>query len=380
MASSLSINKRLFIDTSSAPIVSVAQLYTPYDYGTILTSGDNMVVYVEFTQEVTVTTYANAPTLTLNIPLNSSAFQELECQTIDTRTNTLTFSGTLSSYLPTIHHLNVTVINTTSLLLHGADISDNLGRSVNTTIPPSYLLSSGIVVDTRTPQVEEIALLVNQEGVDGSYSSDYNLTVSNVLNKYIDMNGRSVSVGGGHEIALRLVFSFRVMVEGYPRIPLNISQSNSSTYRSNITRYATYSSGSGGRALWFTYEVLEGDEATSVDVMSGSRAVDIPDGAYIRRSSDNPAVNANLSLSHLPHLSSTSTLNIDTDPPAINGTDALVHSLQASGYYAAGDVLDFAVYFDKPVVATQGAILCADMPPSPHVCSPLFNHLCTHTL
>ena len=199
---------------------------------------------------------------------------------------------------------------TTSLTLNGGTISDTATNNATLTLAsPGAAGSLGnakdIVIDTTAPTVSG----VNSSTANGSYTT-----------------GQSVTITVG--------FSEPVTVTGSPLLALNSGGS------------ASYSGGSGGSTLSFTYNVGSGDTSSDLDyVGTGSLTLN---GGTITDAATNGADRTLATPGAPGSLGDAKDIVIDTTAPTVSG----VTSSTANGSYKAGATVSIQVGFSENVTVT----------------------------
>jgi hypothetical protein len=194
------------------------------------------------------------------------------------------------------------VIN--SLATNGGTITDTAGNVFSTTLH-SVGATNNVLVDTTAPAVSSVAV-----SADGTYYT-------------------------GQAIAFTVNYDEAVTVNtsgGTPRIAIVVGAT---------TRYASYVSGSGGSALTFAYNVVNGD-SDSNGITVGALALN---GGSIKDAAGN---NAGLTLNNT---ATTAGVDVDGSQPSITSVDAST----ADGFYNAGQTITITVDFSGAVtVDTTG--------------------------
>lgn len=322
LVSSPSSAKLIRVDTSEAELVSVTKLYVRDEslHGEVVTIGDRVVINVEFDQEVTIGATSALPKLALDI-MNSTSSQHYA---IASRR----MVGYRSKVLQFVWEIPITLTNVNSLLSHasnkalelptGCSLLDNLGRSVNMTLPHvndenGLIKTSNVTVNTYVPQIIAMDLYVERSGQgqlpialnSSSFASAFTYVVgSNDYKEAVETfntaistfssttsppsewsfsttNQNQVEVGAGHLVLIELTYDLDVTVTGIPFLLLNITVDNNQTSgtttsligtvnKTNHTVHvphkldkvvsATYLCGTGGSKLLFGYEVSQGDK------------------------------------------------------------------------------------------------------------------------
>nr|WP_222533414.1 Ig-like domain-containing protein [Azospirillum sp. 412522] len=146
------------------------------------------------------------------------------------------------------------------------------------------------------------------------------------------------SYKAGDIISIQVSLSEAVIVSGTPTITLSNG------------RTATYSGGSGGTTLTFTYTVQDGDTSTDLDYAStGALALN---GGTITDTAGNDATTTLPAVGGGSSLGGTKNIVIDTTAPTVSSV-----SVPTGGIYKTGDVMEFTVAFSEAVTVTGSPTL-----------------------
>ncbi|GMI03622.1 hypothetical protein TrRE_jg8633 [Triparma retinervis] len=202
---SLASTNDLVVTTTTSPPVNVTNV--KYAAATLeklnvesLGPGDNILVDIEFSHEVTATYTSTAPYLELT---HDDAANTRKARAVitnpNTRTKTLTFQYTIGSDLGT---LDVGFFGVDALKLGDGAIKDNLLRPVNDT----FRINDGTLTALR-----------NDPGT-------LNVSPDAPKVQKIESSIPRGEYGAGHKITLDLNFTRSVQVTGTPKIPLMVNQ------------------------------------------------------------------------------------------------------------------------------------------------------------
>ncbi|MBP2230998.1 autotransporter-associated beta strand protein [Azospirillum agricola] len=289
-ANSLGANKAIVIDTTTPAVTAVA---VPAD--ATYATGQTMDFTVTFSEAVTVT---GTPTLPITLD-NGEVVQATYLS--GSGGTALTFRYTVGS-----GKLDTDGIVLGSAL-SGGTIADAAGNAATLTLA-NVVATAGVRIDSVGPTVAA----VSSSTADGTY-------------------------GTGDTITIEVSFSEAVTVSGTPTLTLNTG------------RVATYSGGSGGSVLTFTYVVQAGD--TTADLDAGSLALN---GGVITDTTGNPATLA------LPgggaSLAGGKAIVVDTTPPSVVGV-----SVPADGAYTVGKTLSVTVQLSEAVIVNGTPTILLDI-------------------
>ncbi len=363
---SLSVRKRIVIDTSDAPqtyFTEVAINLQNGSYGagsvlelTLISKYHMWLMYpVNTTTNLTLFSSADfIPYLQLNIrngdgvPVKAEMIQPWE----QTRRFTFQYIIQDGDSLSTNDDGVVRLIEKDSLFLNETYIVDGNNNEVNTTLPIHTLIDTIAIVNTSIPQIIHISCNVS----DGEY-------------------------GGGEVIGITVTFDQEVMVHGHPYLPLLLSNDSITTIA-----YANFSYivDDDHRQVVFAYFVEPGHSTngsrleiadnmirfdyyanqTDINVASSYNATtNVTTRSYsysysyvlydnwIRRKADYPTTNVNYTIvsSLLDDFKDNYNVVIDTSPPVVNATAGIV-TYPSTGTFYPGDIITLQVKFDKPIV------------------------------
>ncbi|WP_223677719.1 Ig-like domain-containing protein [Azospirillum agricola] len=289
-ANSLGANKAIIIDTT-APAVTAVAVPADATYAT----GQTMDFTVTFSEAVTVT---GTPTLPITLD-NGEVVQATY------------LSGSGGAALIFRYTVGSGKLDTDGIVLgsalSGGTIADAAGNAATLTLA-NVAATAGVRIDSVGPMVAA----VSSSTADGTY-------------------------GTGDTITIQVSFSEAVTVSGTPTLTLNTG------------RVATYSGGSGGSVLTFTYVVQAGD--TTADLDAGGLALN---GGVITDTTGNPATLA------LPgggaSLAGGKAIVIDTTPPSVVGV-----SVPADGAYTVGKTLSVTVQLSEAVIVNGTPTILLDI-------------------
>jgi len=298
---SLGTNKAIVIDTT-APTVSYVIGTTNDTYY----AEEAVSISVVFSESVSVT---GTPTL------------QLETGTTDQYAYAQGTNGTslLLSYTVVCgdSSSDLNYLSTSALSLAGGTITDVVGNTATLTLPATN--------DATNSLAGRSALVISGSTFDGSTFCSSSPTVSGVNSTTAD---GSYSTGN---ISIQVTFSASVTVTGTPTLTLETGTTD---------RNATYTSGSPGTSLTFTYAIVSGDTAADLDyVATTSLALA---GGTINLTSDG----ATAALLTLPapgaagSLGSNKNLVISTVSDSTAPTVSSFTSTKANGSYKATDTIN----------------------------------------
>jgi hypothetical protein len=281
----------LVIDTAGPTVSSVATTAAAGSYGVAAI----IPITVKFNEPVTVT---GTPQLTLNdgAVVNYSS---------GSGGSTLTFNYTVAAGQNTT---DLDYASISALSLNGGTIKDSAANSAILSLPATGtdgLALDGILVDTTNPSISS----VSTTALAGTY-------------------------GVGASIPVTVTFSEPVLVTGTPQLALNAGGG----------AVASYTSGSGGSTLTFTYLVAAGQSTADLDYTSTS-ALSLNSGSIKDAVANNavltlPATNTDgLAQTHLV---------INTTSPAITS----VSTTAVAGKYGVGASIPVTITFSEPVNVT----------------------------
>ena len=262
-AGSLAANKSIAVDTVAPTVTNVTSSPANGAYK----ASAPVPITVRFSEPVTVDTSGGTPTLALS---NGATATYASSSGTD-----LTFTYIVGSGDTNTTHLAYAA--TTPLVLHGATIRDAAHNDATLTLPSpgsagSLDANTTIAVDTIPPTVTS----VTSTQASGSYKA-------------------------GTVIPVTVNFSEPVVVTGTPTLALNTAPAEN----------ATYSSGSGTSALVFDYTVQAGDNVADLDY-AATTSLGLNSGSL----ADPAGNNATLTLASPGALSASTSIRIDTNPPA----------------------------------------------------------------
>ena len=292
-AGSLGNAKNIVIDTTAPTVSSVNSSTADGSYK----GGATVSIQANFSEVVTVT---GTPQLALDSGGTAS-------YTAGSGTSTLTFTYTVGAGDNTAD-LDYTA--TGSLTLNGGTIADAATNPATLTLAaPGTAGSLGnaknIAIDTTVPTVTG----VNATTPDGAYAS-------------------------GQGVTITVAFSEPVIVTGSPTLGLDSGGT------------ASYSGGSGGSTLSFTYNVGAGESSPDLDYTgTGSLTVN---GGTITDAATNPATLTLAAPGTAGSLGNAKNIVIDTTAPTVTG----VSSSTADGSYKAAATVSIQVNFSEPVTVT----------------------------
>ncbi|MGC4023527.1 MAG: alpha-amylase family glycosyl hydrolase [Cyclobacteriaceae bacterium] len=213
---------KLYTDVKiKAPPVTVDNINSTQDL--TYHTGQQVPITIHFTGVVSVT---GTPKLTLNTTPN-----EVATYVSGSGTNTLSFvykviAGDVSSHLD--------YLNANALSLNGGTIKDAGGNSVVLTLPAP--------------------------GASGSLSANRNIIVAPVKVYNVTSTAGNATYGTGQRVPIIVNFTDTVYVSGAPNIALNTTPQE----------VVSYTSGSGTRALTFSYTVKSGDVSHRLDYLNAT--------------------------------------------------------------------------------------------------------------
>ncbi len=269
---------------------NVTAVSTTVAAGSCFPLGGTVPITLTFSEAVNV---SGTPKLTLNDGGTAS-------YTSGSGGNTLTFTYPVAAGQNTT---DLDYASTAALALNGGSIQDLAGNAAVLTLPATGsdgLASADIVIDTTPPTVAAISTT--------AAASPY-------------------SVGG--IIPVTMAFNEAVNVSGTPQLTLNDGGT------------ASYTSGSGGNTLTFTYTVAAGQNTADLDYAS-TAALDL-NGGSIQDLAGNAAVLT------LPATGSdglpTANIVIDTTPPTV----AAISTTAAASPYSVGGIIPVTMAFSEAV-------------------------------
>ncbi|MEH2486799.1 beta strand repeat-containing protein [Bradyrhizobium sp. AZCC 2230] len=291
----------LQIDTTVPTIASITATGTGITNGSgSVSTGQVVTLTVNLSEAVTVNTTGGAPTLTLNDGGTAS-------YTGGTGSTALTFSYTVAAG-QTTSDLAISALN-----LNGAVISDGAGNAANLSGATNYNPTGTLQVNLTVPSIASIAA-----------------SGTGITNGSGDLNA-------GQVVTLTVNFSAAVTVNttgGAPALTLNDGGT------------ATYTGGSGGTALTFSYTVAAGQNTADLIISSLNL-----NGAAITDGSGNAA-----NLSGATNYNPAGTLQIDTTAPTIASIVATGTGItNGTGSVSTGQVVTLTVNTSEAVtVNTTG--------------------------
>ena len=214
-------------------------------------------------------------------------------------------------------------------------------------LTPSY---KPLCDSLRSSQFQDLA---DDPSLNGGFSVDY--TTMKFQNGTGNMVASIVEVGKGDLKDLNYDFVNDVVV-------VSDHDSSSHTYptapydKQCLSRFATYSSGSGTNDLRFNYVVMPGDSSYNLDINPNATVELLSSSNKIYYHSATPSLEANLNLRGSNFLSAKN-LVIDTTAPIVDQTTGVVAYNTGDATYTVGDTLYFTVKFNKKVAVGSGATL-----------------------
>jgi len=300
---------------TQAPSISKVRATTlngtsPVPANSTLTTGDTLLISVDFSQNVTVDTSGGIPTLQL-------APGVIATYSSGSTTSTLVFTYVVQrgDFLSPLDYANAS-----SLALNGATIQNSNGTTATLTLPSPGSINS----------------------ISGSLSAA--IWGVPVITTVSSLTGTG-TYGPSFAIDLELTFSEAVDVTGTPSIALNTGGS------------AIYTSGTGTPTLTFTYTVGANDTTLSPLDYTNINALAL-NGGTITAVSDTQGASTVLPAAwntDIGKLSGTFadvvTIGIHTVKPYIVN----VTSSKPDGAYSTGAVIQIEVQFDEPMIVSGGA-------------------------
>lgn len=294
-------NREIYVNFTSIYIVSVSSVSSNGTY----TAGDDIIIAIKFSQRVMM--FVN-PLLVLNTggnQNNSAIFiggnhtdrflfryrvavgdNAKRLDYVDTRYSPYSFSNYPAS-----------------LALNSRIVEKDMARKIS--YYPGYYggIFTASTANTLTPINYDLPI----PGAPGSlsYESSISIDTNKPVVKTVSIVGPLIAsigvISGNATIMIRVLFNASVVVGGCPRI---------SFYLSDSIRYASYYNGSGSDSLYFTLKLLKTDSVTSLDYIDENSLQLYPcnksqsylaktvqyDVLYIKRSSMNPMIHANITL------------------------------------------------------------------------------------
>ncbi len=302
-AGSLNANKAIVIETIAPTIPASPGVNSTTANGTYGV-GANIAIQVNFNEAVIVNTAGGTPTLALNAGVGASA-----TYSSGSGGTALTFTYTVGAGQA---NADLDYTSTTALALNGGTIKDAAGNNATLTLPTpgaagSLGANKAIVIETTAPIVT-------------------NVTASTA-------NG-TFTTGGA--ISIQIVFSENVLVAGgTPALALNSGGT------------ASYSTGSGGSTLNFSYTVGAGQSSADLDYNS-TGALTLPGGVTIKDAAGNNATLTLAAPGTAGSLGDNKNLVIDTTAPTVTN----VTSSTADGLYGLGENVSIQVTFTENVTVT----------------------------
>jgi uncharacterized protein YjhX (UPF0386 family) len=306
-ANSLSSNEALVIDTTAPTVSSVSASTANGSYK----AGDTVDVTVTFSESVTVNTGGGTP----YIVLETGATDRTVSYSSGSPGTTLTFTYTVQAGDTST---DLDYVATTSLSANSGTIRDAAGQDATLTLAsPGAANSLGnnkaIVIDTTAPTVSS----VSASTANGTYRTGDTVDVTVTFTEAVTVN-----TGGGT-----------------PYIVLETGGTD---------RSVSYSSGSPGTALTFTYTVQSGDTSSDLDYVATTSLV--ANGGTIRDATGNDATLTLASPGAANSLGNNKAIVIDTTAPTVSSVSAST----ANGTYKAGDTVDVTVTFTESVTVNTG--------------------------
>jgi hypothetical protein len=294
-AGSIGGSKSIVIDTTAPTVSGVSSTTANGTYGV----GAVIIITVGFSKPVVVT---GAPQLALNSG-GTASFSS------GSGTSTLSFSYTVAA-------------------------GQNSPR-LDYTSTSALSLSGGTIFDTVTnPNAANLTLPA--PGAAGSLAANKDIVIDSVPSQVASVTSTTANgtYGVGSVITITVTFSNPVTVTGTPQLALNSGGT------------ASYSSGSGGSTLTFSYTVAAGQNSPKLDYTSTSALA--LNGGTINDGTGNAA---NLTLpapGSAGSIGGSKSIAIDTTAPTVTA----VTSTTANGAYGVGSVITITMGFSKPVVVT----------------------------
>jgi hypothetical protein len=319
MPGSLGFGNSIVIDVGAARVLNVTSDHADGVYGT----GELIHITLQFSESVFLSGASSSSDLQLRVNAGTDAVA-LYCCGSGTRDITFTYTVQSGHSSEDLDYLSEGAV----LLLNGAEVfvESSLGRSPMIALPAPGIIgslgyNSDIVIDGRGPWITDISSTTP--------------------------NGEW---GAGEEIELLVTFSSPVFVP-YPEsaaLLLDVGPGG--------IRECPYLSGNGTTVIFWLYIVSEGDQSYDLSMPAD---MGFSDGTIILRMSTNPSDLADLTLpgNELPgSLVFNKDIVIDTSRPAVE------HVVSGrEGTFTVGQMLDFQLIFDKPVVVTGVPFLAVDL-------------------
>ncbi|KOF02518.1 hypothetical protein OB69_12165, partial [Roseivirga seohaensis subsp. aquiponti] len=266
--------------------------------------GDNINIYVQYSEEVLVT---GTPQL------------ELETGTTDRTINYVDRSVSTLRFVYTVQAGDVSadldVTSSTALSLNGGTIKDAAGNNASLTVQQgatggSLASNKALVIDGVVPTVTSVSSATN----NGTYNA-------------------------GDAVAVTVTFSEAVTVTGIPQIKLETGATD---------RAVNYTSGSGSNTLTFNYTVQSGDVSADLDYVA-TNSLTLNSGT-IKDASGNDATLTLATPGAANSLGANKAIVVDAVLPTVTSV-----SVPANATYVASQNLDFTVNFSENVtVVTTG--------------------------
>ena len=281
------------VDTTSPSINSIAFTSTTAPY----TAGEVVRVTVTFNEKVFVTG-------TPRLPLQFSVLKKPATYTWGSGTAALVFEYTVVAGEMDADGIS---IDADALTLNGGTIKDAIGNNANLT-HTALPAQPAHIVDTEKPRIN--ALRITSTPTNNTYKT-------------------------GDSIEVTVDWSKAVTVTGSPTIALSMERE---------IRTLSYKSGSGSKALVFSYTVTAGDtDETGISIQAGQIA--LGDGIKIIQQGETTA--AILTHSGLPDYPSH---KVDTTAPKIVSNGVTITSTSAP--YTTTEVIQVIVTFTENVLVT----------------------------
>eukprot|EP01041_Mallomonas_annulata_P002557 gene2557-4990_t len=335
---SLSVTRVLTIDTKNAPIVTPTRVRLNVTNGNY-PAGSNILITVEFTNEVTVTG-PGTPVLILNV-LSSADDSNRNGTLIGPRLRTLTltflYQVRQGDYNPNGVPLDY-IGNQVALSPENTEIIDGNNRLANLYLPYASLVQTyAVYIETTLPTIDTFKCLTP----DGEY-------------------------GEGEYIYYHLAYSLPIVVRGQPYIKLT-------THNASNSGLAIFNKRINSTIVEFLYIVKNGDSTSLLQPMSYIIQMDsYPVRGAILRDADNPSATAQISIDTNIL---TSNIVIDTTPPILDVSYG-VRTTVPDGIYYPGERIPITIAFTKPIsVIGASAILFLQTKPGPVPEAALFSRI-----
>lgn len=298
--------KAIRIDTNQSNTNQITSIEC-LKYNTTIGAGDSFSFAVHFKYEVW--TSSDNVFIPLNID-NSISSHNASAKLISMayRQSAIEFSYLIVEG----DHASLLDIQGSSIVTMTSTIYDGNGRSFDLILPSNGLKKCGIIVDTSAPVI--VSLKAN------TTSGEY---------------------GVGQAIAFTATYGYPVIVTGRPYLLLNGSSSSTNHLVAYYSRNMSDKS-----ILEFVYVVQDMDKSDSLTLLESK--IVLNESSTIQRYSDNPTINASLSILSTV-VAIDSDIVIDTDRPVLNASYG-VQTDKLSGQYFTGEVIYFTIQFTKSIV------------------------------